>query len=930
MLKMTVAELEALFTANTAQIEQAEKKVEQTGKRIESKPITTKVDADPRGALDGMDRVQDAAKKLVSERAVLKLDADITRAEKNLERARDRLEDLHVRAEGGLDVTADVKRAESSIQRLERHLDGLRSARTVVDVDADPVPAQSRLERFLKLFKKDAADAGAESGRSLTDGLDAATRGAGEKVGKVVGGDIEDTLVSALAAIPIAGGIVLAGVAIGKSIVGAIQSGLGVEAGRDRLAALTGLGEVDAARIANAAGEAYANVFGESIEQNMDTARLALQFKLIDQNSSVDEAKAVIEGLAGIADVLDEDVKPTATAVTTLLRSGLARSAKDAFDILAAGARNGLNRNDDLLDTLTEYPVVLGKLGLSAQQMLGLLNQGLQKGARNTDVVADALKEFQIRATDASTSSASGFRTLGLSAEEMTAKIAAGGDGAREGLQQVLDLLRSTEDPVARNAAAVALFGTKAEDLGDALFALDLSSAVEQLGTVTGAAQQMFDTLSGNDQHKIDQAQRNIEVAVQGIQGALATVFAEPLGDFADWVSQNRGPLLQFFSDLVNGAIDFGVTATKSFGDFVSGPLAAVVEGVAGVIDVFNGNEGRPKELDDLAASMRDFKGTTEQAVTGLELMRGKFNDFAGSQIELGYLNDASLRLADSISKVGSEQGSMESQVRSAVAALSDQISVAARAGEQQGDLTDRYAAGTQALVDQMIQAGLSEEAARALIDTVMRTPAEQTTTFSSNAVEEQGRVQALADRVSSLPDGSVFISAETDEAQQAMDRLVRTNSGREVRIRVLTDGSLQLPGGRVATLQAQGAVVEFMAQGGVRGLSPMQPVAQMVPPNTWRVVGDRGDVPELYAPLDGSARSWALLMEGVRRMPGTLPMAEGAVVATRPMPPGSDANISFGDVVIRGDGLSTTEVMSMVRQGVREALREALREAGG
>lgn len=33
------------------------------------------------------------------------------------------------------------------------------------------------------------------------------------------------------------------------------------------------------------------------------------------------------------------------------------------------------------------------------------------------------------------------------------------------------------KDPVKRNAAAVALFGTKAEDMGKALFALDPSKA---------------------------------------------------------------------------------------------------------------------------------------------------------------------------------------------------------------------------------------------------------------------------------------------------------------------------------------------------------------------------------------------------------------------------------------------------------------------
>ena len=75
----------------------------------------------------------------------------------------------------------------------------------------------------------------------------------------------------------------------------------------------------------------------------------------------------------------------------------------------------------------------------------------------------------------------------------------------------------------------------------------------------------------------------------------------------------------------------------------------------------------------------------------------------------------------------------------------------------------------------------------------------------------------------------------------------------------------------------ADGGILEFMASGGLR---PMSPLAQMVPPNTWRIVGDRSDVDELYAPLDGSARSWRLIMEGLARMPGSPPhmLASGAL----------------------------------------------------
>ncbi|WP_091232645.1 phage tail tape measure protein [Microbacterium sp. 3J1] len=858
MPKLTIADLELLFTANTDRVAKAEKQVLAIGKKIESNPI--KVGADPKAALDGMDRVETAAKKLVSERAVLKLDADVTRAEKNLERAVNRLEDLHVQAEGGLDVTADVKRAEASIQRIERMLDGLKRARTAVDVEVDEEPAETGLKRFLSLFKRRTEEAGDEGGRSLTQGLDAATRGAGQKVGDVVGGDIEDTLIDALSAIPIAGGIILGGYAIGKAITGAIEDGLAVEKNTDRLQGLTGISEADALRLGRASGEAYANNFGDSIESNMDATRLSLQFGILDPSATTRDAQLVVQGLAGISDVLEEDVRPTAQAVAQLLSTGLARSAQEAYDLIAAGARNGLNRNEDLLDTLTEYPSLFQRLGLSGEEALGLVSQSMKAGARNSDLAADALKEFQIRATDASEGSADAFEALGLNAEEMTAKIARGGQEARDGLAEVLTKLRETEDPVLRNAAAVGLFGTQAEDLGQSLFAMDLSTAVEQLDGVTGSAQRMFDTLAGNDASRIEQAQRNIEVAADGIKGALASVFAEPLGDFATWVSQNRGPILQFFQDLVNGAIDFGISATESFGSFVSGPLAEMTDGLAGLIDFFNGAEERPKELDDLAESMRGFESTTDDAVQRLEEMRGQFNEFTDPLVQLGFVNDAAVRTAEAVAQIGTaadgtsaSTSQMESQTRTAVEALQNELEAAAAAGESQQNLTDRYNATTEALVAQLTQMGYTDQEARDLIATYGAVPELVQTTIDAN----------------------------TETAQAKVNNFIETNQQRNLRIKVIADGSSfvipTVTGGRTVTAQASGSVLEFMAQG---GLTPMAPLAQMVPPNTWRVVGDRSDVPELFAPLDGSARSWALLMEGLRRMPGVMPMADGGVLA--------------------------------------------------
>ncbi|MFD6699683.1 MULTISPECIES: phage tail tape measure protein [unclassified Microbacterium] len=880
-------------------------RLERSLKGLEDARSKIEVDADVEGALKDLARVR-AAERTVSADVVAKVDADITFAQKNVTRIQAQLEVLRSQTPTPK-VLVDISRAEGQLDTAKRKLEQLTGARASMKVDADTSAAESALKQVGGVADK----AGTDAGRSFTGSLDAATRGAGEKVGEAVGAGVEDTLIKALAAIPVAGGIVLGGVAIGKAITGAIQDGLNVEKSMDRLAALTGLGDADAQRIARAAGEAYANTFGDSIESNMDTARLALQFRIIDPKSTTRDAQEVVQGLAGIADVLGEDVRPVATAVTQLLRTGLAKSAKDAFDLLAAGARNGVNASEDMLDTLTEYPALFQRLGLSGPEALGLINQGLKAGARNSDLAADALKEFQIRATDGSTLSAQGFEKVGLSAEEMTAKIAAGGDGAREGLAQVLDGLHAIEDPVQRNAAAVALFGTQAEDLGNALFAMDLSSAVDQLDGVTGAAKRMFDTLSDNDATKIERAQRNIEVAADGIKAALAAAFSEPLGDLADWVSENRGPLTQFLLDLATGAIEFGkatvnaaADGTEAFGEFVSGPVASVVEGIRSIVKAMN-PFADTTDLDKTIEGLKGFKDGAAKAADGirdsllpkLDEAKTKLLEWGDPVVKLGFLNDASLRLARSLDEVGvaadgskvgldtfdlanlsaTENGRLlEGQIRASIGALGEQVAAAGAAGETQSQLAARYSEGEQALYQQLRAMGLTDQQAWTLIETYSNVPAVKATDIQSNAPQKTVEVDGLSWSITRLPDKSVQISVVGNAIEQI--QAVNAELQNLPQYRGITVGV----NGGVSGL-ANGAIMEFYAGGGVRdrSLTPMRPIAQMVPANTWRVVGDRPDVPEAYIPLDGSSRSLAILYEAMRRMGVSTPDGTAGTVSS-------------------------------------------------
>lgn len=963
--------------------------------------------------------VGEQAKRLVSMDTKLKIDAKLEKTEADLARAKSRLEELQVMATAGLDVRADVGRAESQVSKLTGSLEGMRRAAASIELDADGQKALAefgkvdaaakrlvsqqyvtridadikhaegqvarfeveldRLRRQPTSTKVIADIAKAESELKQVKGrvddlkaeravveVEVDSSGVADEAtaaGEDAGGNLFGGIVAALATIPIAGAVVGIAKSAGEAFVSEFQDALQVDAQQDRLGALTGIDEAAARRLGMLSSEAYGRGFGESIEKNMDTSRLALQFQLIDPQSSNRDSQKVIEGLSGIADALEEEVRPTAAAVATMLRTGIASSAQEAFDVLAAGTQNGVNLAEDMLDTYNEYPALFKKLGLSGSESMGLISQSLKAGARNSDFVADALKEFQIRATDASEGSAKGFQMLGLSATDMTAKIAKGGRFARAGLKEVLDELRDTEDPVKRNAAAVALFGTKAEDLGDALFAMDLSNAVDQLGQVEGAADRMFNRLRDNDASKMEQAQRNIEVAANGIKGALAAGFSEPLGDFSEWVSENRGPVMEFLAGLANGAIDFGVGMLEStaagaegLGEFVSGPLAAAIDGLVTVLDVANKFRAPWDQIDtsgmsDLADDMRGFKDTTSEVadtlrgpmVDGLEGARDQMNGFLDDATALAYVSDESRRLAKSVDKIGeAADGSqiavkdlnlqnleltgsgraLADQIGASSDALYRELAAARDAGEGQDALKKRYDEGREAMVQQLQQMGLSERQARRLVREYARIPGGKKTKIDSNAKEQTVVVEGLSYQIKKLPDGTSRIkllgASEVYSELMTMQQRLREVTG-DKQIRISTG-----KGGQGGTTMHAGGVLEFMANGGLRGISPMQPIAQMVPASTWRVVGDRGDVPEAYVPLDGSPRSWAILLEALSRMPGVAPMADGGVVGTSPAPAPSRGREAPLIGVVRFEQKPSRDDMSKLGKEVRRAAKGA------
>ena len=322
---------------------------------------------------------------------------------------------------------------------------------------------------------------------------------------------------------------------IAAGVAGAL--GYGVAASMDmsaanaKLAAQLGIGPAEAAKLSKVSADVYANNWGDSTEQVNEA------IKGVYQNiGDTSKAKGGLEGVTtkalALAQTFDQEVGPTTAAVGQMIKTGLAKNADEAFDIITKGFQSGVNKADDFLDTLNEYGVQFHSLGLNGQMATGLLSQGLKGGARDADLVADSLKEFNLRARDITSTAGAGFKSLGLNGKQMAADVAAGGPKATAALQATLDALRKYPDSSEKASIAANIFGTQSEDMQKALESLDPSTAVSAMGKVSGATDRMSKTLSNSPSAALETFKRQATVKLAEVGGVFVQFAMNNKGAF--------------------------------------------------------------------------------------------------------------------------------------------------------------------------------------------------------------------------------------------------------------------------------------------------------------------------------------------------------------------------------------------------------------
>lgn len=342
------------------------------------------------------------------------------------------------------------------------------------------------------------------------------------------------------------GGAALAGLGVAAGAAGlAVAKGLGKafenEKLNDRLAASLGATPKQAERFGKVASRLYAGAWGESMA-DVTTAVEAVgsSFNRLKSNRGLEKVTAQALDFASI---FQTDVPRATQVASTVMKSGLAKSATEAFDLMtAASQRVPSSLREDVMDAAEEYSQFFKTVGFDGEQTFALLAKGAEKGQYGIDKIGDAVKEFTIRSTDMSTSSKDAYTSIGLDAGKMANSILAGGKTAGKATSKIVDGLLNIKDPAKQAEAAIALFGTPLEDLNVKdipQFLQSMKAGTKGMDNWKGSIDRAGKTLNDNASTNITAFKRQVETTFVNFLGGKAL---PAISKFAAILSTEFGP----------------------------------------------------------------------------------------------------------------------------------------------------------------------------------------------------------------------------------------------------------------------------------------------------------------------------------------------------------------------------------------------------
>ncbi len=665
--------------------------------------------------------------------------------------------------EGLRKVRVEVQ-GRQDLERAQEIADDLERRRTV------PIDAQAsdlvRLDDQVADALRSGGEAGAGGVAGALGGIDFAD----------IGGSAQDELLGSLAAAgPWAAAAGTIGAVFGDEFLEGFNNAL--PSGRaDTIRALRNNlsdSELEAAGVAG--GEAYSSGLSDGLTDAKDAAAL-IQGELGKIDDSLDLTGATRQATA-LATVFDVDVRDAVTSVDKLLSQGLVRNSEEGFNLLFELAQQTGTQFDEMLELTDEFSVALRALGIEGPQGLKLIGQMVERGIfPQVDQAGEVFEEFneQINTGGA----AEGLELIGLNAEDMLARLRAGGPDAAKATAEIAQQLLATNDNAVQASASASIFGGNMDLLGDDAreAALQLFATADGTAAVGSAATDAADAIEGsasgldrlkkvatelgnelggtvadgidtlNSLAKLDFGDAADSAASFG--DALGIKLLGPLGELADRVGLDPfGPLKDSFDELTG--------KTDELPPKLGSTIEKMGETADASDDLADGFDGAAASADELDAQLRGlFDFSADQLLRDIadaaDDLAASFEDGAGKTVGLGgaidITTDSGRRLQDQM------EGLTDKLIDAQVAAANNEIT-AGQLADTQSFLASEFDRVTGA-------AGLTTEEVEGLRQKYLAVPSKVTTDVTANTQSAINNVTALQNAIANIKSKSVTISA--------------------------------------------------------------------------------------------------------------------------------------------------------------------------
>lgn len=556
---------------------------------------------------------------------------------------------------------------------------------------------------------------------------------------------------------------------------------------------------------------------------------------------ALNRSEGALRGVAGAA-------AGTAAALGTGLKaaaSGLVSVFGGPWGVALAAAAAGLSllasRQQDAARRAQEHAARVDSLGAALRESNGVVDQAVRS--------QQALALQSDKVGDSQTSVADAAKKAGISLNDLT--------NATLGNGSALDEIRSKLEAVVKANTATAFVGRET-----------VTTQNEQ-GKAAQALLNEINGLAGG----YDQAKRDNEELDRAIKAGTAS--------FADATSSGRdlSSAMKVLSSSTADA-DSRARALKTALDALSGGNISLEASQARVQEVLarlrsefkltgNATQDAALKAKGWGAELVNAQGGLNLATENGRKLRDMFQDLASSSADTASKTfDLARAQGDDIPTATAKAQAALQEARDAAIAAATGMDVGSEAAKILADRAGLIPGNVAMVISTpgSDQAKIELALVKTLVD---RVPPDKPITVRSLSDEAKRKLEDLGFTVKTLPDKTVQITANTASARQGLDNFIASNSGRVITVRVNTVGMpISAPGQYGAALNARGNVIEAFAGGGFHKLTPMKAgMAQVVQPNTWRVIGDRIRDPEAYIPINRSTRSVALLDETAQRM---------------------------------------------------------------